>query len=218
MDKSKHALRYSNYINSYVYDLIPERKKILDVGCNSGNLGAKIIQEKKGIVWGIDYSNKVVDLAKKKLNFAKVFDLESYELPFVDEKFDLIIFADVLEHLRYPEIILSKYQKMLKSNGRIIVSIPNIANIYIRFKLLRGCWNYTENGILDKTHFKFFTHDTLKRMLTDAGYEVEKVDSTPGYKFIILRSVGPLLRLQEAACKIYPKLFAKQFIMVARKR
>src|SRR4030042_230941 len=217
MDKEKHSLIYSRHINELIYKLIPKNKKILDVGCNTGNLGEKLIKEKNCEVWGIDYSKEAIKLAKKRLTQTKVFDLETYKIPFPKEKFDIIIFADVLEHLRYPEEILKKFSNMLNESGLVFTSIPNIANIKIRFNLLLGKWDYQEEGILDKTHLRFFTKKTIRSLFRNSGYRIIEMDSTPGFKFFVLRYFKFLLKIQETLCKIYPKLFALQFIVIAKK-
>jgi len=129
---------------------------VLDVGCNTGYLGKDLIEKKKCYVFGIDYSKTAIDVAKKYLNKVKVVNLEKYSNN-INDKFDVIIFADVLEHLKFPEKTLNIYKKLLNPNGVILASIPNIANINTRLKLLLGNWNYTDSGILDETHLKFFT-------------------------------------------------------------
>jgi 2-polyprenyl-3-methyl-5-hydroxy-6-metoxy-1,4-benzoquinol methylase len=117
MDKEQYLIIHSRHINNYIYNFVAQKTKTLDVGCNMGNLGEKLIKEKNCKVWGIDYCEKAIEIAKKKLTKAIVFDLETYQIPFSKEKFDLIIFADVLEHTRYPEIILRKYLSILNEGG-----------------------------------------------------------------------------------------------------
>ena len=215
MNKEEQSLIYSRNINSYICKYVINNKKILDIGCNTGSLGEKLIKEKNCIVYGIDCSKKAIEIAKRRLNKAIVFDLETYKLPFKNEKFDIIIFGDVLEHSRYPEEIMREYAKLLNKRGLVIASIPNVANIEIRFKLLFGNWNYEEEGILDKTHLRFFTNKTIVRMFKESGYKILKIDSSPGFSFLFLKYLGSLKKIREILCKIYPKLFALQFIVIA---
>jgi len=215
VNKEQHSITYSANINNHIYKIIPNNKKILDVGCNTGNLGEKLIKNKNCEVWGIDYSKRVVGIAKKRLNKAIFFDIESYKIPFKNEKFDIIIFGDILEHLRYPEDILKKYSQLLNEDGLIIASIPNVASIKVRLKLLFGNWNYKLGGILDKTHLRFFTKKTIKELFENSGYKIIKMDSTPGF---IFKYSNILKKMAEFLCKIYPKLFALQFIITAKKR
>lgn len=219
MNREEHAVTsYGGHINNYLFELIPAGKKVLDIGCNTGNLGKKLITEKKCQVYGVDYSKKAIEIAKKRLTEVMFFDLETDELPFSDHKFDIIIFGDVLEHLRSPESILSRIPKILNKNGLVVASIPNIANINMRLNLLFGKWNYCNDGILDLTHLRFFTKKTIKELFKNSGYEITKIDSTPGSKFMIFRYFKFLTTIAKSMCKIYPNLFALQFIIVARKR
>lgn len=217
MDLEKQSEVYTKSFK-YIYDLIPENKKVLDVGCNTGNLGSQLIKSKNCVVYGIDYSVNSIKKAKTRLTKAEVFDLETYKVPFEKEKFDVIIFGDVLEHIRYPEVVLTKFKKLLNKNGLVIASIPNVANINIRWNLFWGNWNYKTWGILDKTHMRFFTKKTIKKLFTNQNYKIIKINSTPGANFIFLRHFKPLIKIKEIICKIYPKLLALRFIVVAKKQ
>ena len=93
-------------------------------------------------------------------------DLNTNYQKTMDKKFDLIIFADILEHTIHPEKILEYYStNLLKQKGKIIISVPNIANWNIRLKLLFGKFDYTKTGILDETHLKFFTYNSIKKII-----------------------------------------------------
>jgi len=104
MDKEVQYKEYSRGYNKYIYDKIPKNKKVLDLGCNTGLLGKALTKNKKCVVWGADYSEEAIKIAKTKLNKATVCDLEK-EVPFKNEKFDIIVLGDILEHLKY----LKKY-------------------------------------------------------------------------------------------------------------
>jgi 2-polyprenyl-3-methyl-5-hydroxy-6-metoxy-1,4-benzoquinol methylase len=215
MEKEIQYKEYSKEYNKYVYNKIPKNKKVLDLGCNTGLLGEALIKNKECIVYGADYSNEAIKIAKTKLNKAVVCDLEK-SIPFKNEQFDAIVLADILEHLRYPEELLKKIKILLKEKGVIIASIPNVANIHIRFHLLFGNWNYKKSGILDRTHLRFFTEKTIKKLFLDSNYEILEIDSTPGFSFFVLRHFEILKKIKEKLCKMYPKLFATQFIIIAK--
>jgi 2-polyprenyl-3-methyl-5-hydroxy-6-metoxy-1,4-benzoquinol methylase len=89
--------------------------------------------------------------------------------------FDAVICTDVLEHLKEPGLALSRIRPLLRENGRLIVALPNIAHYTIRLALLRGRFDYTEFGILDSTHLRFFTRESALRLLEAAGYKVRDV-------------------------------------------
>jgi len=175
--------------NEAVLRNIPSHSSILDIGCGSGVLGSRL-RERGCIVYGIDISKESLHLAKKRLDKIILNDIEDGTPP-IDKKFDILIFADVLEHLRYPEKVLKKYLICLKSKGKVIISLPNIANWTIRLKLLLGIFKYAETGILDKTHLHFYTLKSAKELLTNSGFEIIKIDVTPSF----IRSCLGLIKL-----------------------
>ncbi|MBV9742465.1 MAG: class I SAM-dependent methyltransferase, partial [Acidobacteriia bacterium] len=137
--------------------------------------------------------------------------------------FDFVLMLDVLEHLRRPERILSQAARALKDNGRIVVSVPNVANITVRLMLLFGRFNYKERGILDRTHLRFYTHKTASRLVEDSGYEiVEKKTTVMPIELVlglapenlVMRAFNATLA---ALTRIMPGLLGYQVILVARK-
>ena len=98
------------------------------------------------------------------------------DMPYEEEQFDCVIFGDVLEHLFDPWAVIEKVKPYIKENGVILASIPNVAHISVLAPLLAGNWTYTEYGLLDKTHIRFFTFNEMLRMFLKAGYSISKVD------------------------------------------
>lgn len=130
-------------ISNVIYQLIGEGLKVLDVGCGAGRLGEKLRLEKDCYVVGVEANDQAVSLAKQRLDDVIVADIEKLStLPYPARYFDVIVFADVLEHLNHPEKVLVFLKEYLKDNGYIIASIPNVANWTVRLKLLLGKWNY----------------------------------------------------------------------------
>jgi SAM-dependent methyltransferase len=107
------------------------------------------------------------------------------------QKFDVIIFSDVLEHLYDPVGIIKSYQSVLKQDGIIVVTVPNIANIFSRIALLFGFFNYSETGVMDKTHIRFFNKKNLKELAEESHLKIvsQKYDS------IIVRWFVPLIKI-----------------------
>jgi len=138
--------------------------------------------------------------------------VEKIRLPFEKEYFDCILYGDVLEHLVNPWWVLKDHQAVLKKGGAIICSIPNVRNYRIlRNLIFRGKWEYTDDGILDRSHLRFFTLDSIQGMLKEAGYEIEgltKRSSGAHWVRWIHRLLGS--RLIE--------FLVRQYIIVARKR
>jgi len=182
-------------------NLIKPGKKVLDVGCASGYT-AEILVKKRCQVFGVEIDKKAVREAKKHCKRVINADVERIDkLPFPNNYFDVIIYSDILEHLRRPDLVLSNFKKYLADDGLLIVSIPNIARIELRIDLVLGKFDYQESGILKKDHLRFFTLSTAKKMLQEAGYKIVKIDYT---------GLGSRI-------KIFPTLIAFQFIIIALK-
>src|SRR5688500_18786373 len=135
-------------------------KKVLDVGCATGYLGKKI-KELGNQVIGIDISQKAVTKAKKVLNDAVVVDLNNQKLPFKDQDFDYIIASEVIEHLFDGGSFLHEIHRVLKSNGTLIITTPNISFWQHRYNLLLGKFEYQKEGPFDESHIHFFNNSSL---------------------------------------------------------
>ena len=157
--------KYSTH--SMLKSIIGSGHTVLDVGCNSGYIGQMMIKGNK--FYGIDHLEEAVVEAKKNYIDAKQIDLNKpISLPWT-VAFDTIIFLDVLEHVLDPDQVLNYFVKNhLQNGGRVVVSLPNVANWYIRLKLLFGKFDYTETGILDKTHLHLYTFKSAKKLVTNA--------------------------------------------------
>ena len=108
-----------------------------------------------------------------------VADLETldYDAVFADEApFDTVIAADVLEHLRDPWVCLKSLRALMRPDGALVVSIPNIAHNAVIAQLLAGRFPYRDQGLLDRTHLRFFTRQDVEELLTDCGFLPEYWD------------------------------------------
>lgn len=213
---------YFDHVNPYVINYVKSNKTILDVGCASGELGSYLKKHLNSKVYGIDVSNKAIKNAKSKLDKALVCNIETDKLPFKNKFFDIIICGDVLEHLFDPELSLIKLKRYLKDDGYIILSVPNVANIEIRWNLLRGKFDYQKSGILDNSHLRFFTKNTLLKMIDNCKFKVERMSYTSGFSFYFLKDktiqkFPILLNVKEWLNKIYPTLTCRQFVVFLRK-
>lgn len=164
-------------------------KVVLEVGCSSGHFGEAIKEKANAEVWGIEPYERFGKLAVDKLDKVFISSVEAAVDHLPDKYFDVIYFNDVLEHLLDPYSVLEKIKGKLKDNGKIISSIPNIRYFRTFFKLLlKGEWDYTDEGILDRTHVRFFTKKSILKMYENAGYTVEFHDGINGSK-----SLKPLI-------------------------
>ena len=163
-----------------VFEFIDPESSVLDVGCSTGDLGKALQEQKNCTVTGVDYDKNAVSRAKKVLSEAVCADIEKEPLDklFSGKKFDFIIFADVLEHLNDALAVINSASKLLAADGSIIISVPNVAHSSVRLALFEGRFNYTEEGLLDKTHLRFFTKESLDQLLYDAGLLPVAVEKT----------------------------------------
>ncbi len=147
---------------------------MLDIGCGGGGLGEALSGKGCDLV-GWDLSPDRTQQRGEFYNSLVKKDVENEE--FGQGKYDVIVLADVLEHLNTPETVLQKIRPLLNPGGLILVSLPNVAYIENRLGLLGGNWDYTDEGILDRTHIRFFTLSAAKIFLLEAGFEISEIDS-----------------------------------------
>ena len=192
-------------------------KRVLDVGCGSGNLGA-VLQRQGNECYGVTLSQSEAALAKDKLTQIIVGDVETLQaLPFPERFFDVVIFADILEHLKNPIHVLKLVKHYLKPQGLVIASIPNVAHVSIRFNLFRGRFDYTSTGILDNTHLRFYTQETAKTLLASSGYLIREMKVAHSWRFPGLLRLFSFCEweIQERLARFWPGLFAMKFVFYA---
>lgn len=191
--------------------LVEAGSRVLDVGCSSGTL-ARPLCEKGCTVVGIERDPVAAARAREVCEDVLVADVESATLPYGDRSFDVILCADVLEHLHDPEAVLRRLRPLLRQDGLLLATTPNVANWAMRLSLLAGRWRYTERGILDRTHVHLFTQATLKESLGRAGYRIVSLDFTAPVPLLRWDSVE---RVAHLIGRLRPSLFAYQFVVTA---
>jgi 2-polyprenyl-3-methyl-5-hydroxy-6-metoxy-1,4-benzoquinol methylase len=189
-------------------------RDVLDVGCSSGYL-ARPLTDAGARVLGLEIDPDAAAQARSVCAEVVVGDVESMELPFEPESFDVILCGDVVEHLRDPGAALARLQPLLRPGGRLVLTTPNVANWSMRLSLLAGRWRYTERGILDRTHTHLFTRTTLVETVESAGYRVVTLDHTAPVPFVGTPAVE---RAAHAVAAVRPSLFAYQFLLAATPR
>ncbi|MDB6060254.1 MAG: class SAM-dependent methyltransferase [Verrucomicrobiaceae bacterium] len=177
--RSKTAKQY-DYYGSARNDMlahIPESTKtVLEIGCGRGEFSRAIQQKCSAEVWGVELFAEAAEQARLTLHKVFVGPIEQQLNNLPDRYFDCICMNDVIEHLLNPWQVLSALKTKLKPNGIIVASIPNIRHYKNLHNLLIGAdWLYTDAGILDRTHLRFFTHKSMQRLFEESGYTINKI-------------------------------------------
>jgi 2-polyprenyl-3-methyl-5-hydroxy-6-metoxy-1,4-benzoquinol methylase len=191
---------------------------ILDVGSAQGMLGELL----QGSGLAIDAVEPYLPWATAcRPNYRNVIVGTIEQAPIPSEKYRIIVCADVLEHTGDPVAVLKRIHEVAAPDAVYLISVPNVAHVAVRLMLLMGYFPKMERGILDRTHLQFFTSDTARKMLGDAGLEVREA-STTGIPLDELWPRGEgtwlynqLMRLQYGMVSLLPRLFAMQFVFEA---
>ena len=161
---------YYGFSRPEVQRLVSRRaRRILDVGCAAGRVGAGLKGRQEAEVWGIECNPRAAAAAGKHLDRVIEAPVEQALSQLPQGYFDSIILADVLEHLVDPAAALAGLAEKLTTTGELIVSLPNVGHWSVLQGLLEGSWEYQDAGILDRTHLKFFTRKSALSFFTAAG-------------------------------------------------
>ena len=191
-------------------------RRVLDIGCGAGALGASIKRRQPALVIGIEYVVEQATRAASVLDAVHTGDAATLALPYAAGAFDCLIYGDVLEHTVDPWALLAQQRHLLAESGTLIVSLPNVQFIGVIFGLLRGRWEYQARGVLDRTHLRFFTRRSALALLAGAGYRVVQVQrnmrwfdapGSPLHRYARLLEPLPWLR----------DVFTYQYVLVAQR-
>ncbi|HEX4993891.1 MAG TPA: class I SAM-dependent methyltransferase [Methylomirabilota bacterium] len=197
-------------------------RKALDVGAADGFLAERLTAQG----WSVTALERDPELAARARGRCKevvVADLESAP-PLLHGPFEAIVYGDVLEHLSDPGAALRALDQTLAPEGTVIVSVPNVAHLWVRLSLLAGRFDYADRGILDRTHLRFFTRRTLLDLLRSAGLSVVELAVTPVPLPLVVsprwrgRWLSRVHALSAGAARGWPGGLAYQFVAVCRAR
>jgi 2-polyprenyl-3-methyl-5-hydroxy-6-metoxy-1,4-benzoquinol methylase len=157
--------------------LVGRSKRVLEIGPATGILTRVLVEEQDCRVTAIEIDPDAAKLAAPFCEQIHVADLERTELETLlgEQRFDVITFGDVLEHLRSPATALRKVRPFLTQSGYIVASVPNIAHASVTYELAHGRFAYRATGLLDATHIRFFTKENLLSLLEDAGFDLSEL-------------------------------------------
>ena len=174
------AQTYAAFGNGVIADhalaLLPEGGSALDLGCASGGLLA-LLRPRAAHLAGLELSATAARAAAQIGDEVVQGALEDADLPFAPDAFDLVVLADVLEHLADPAAALARAVGWCRPGGAVLVSVPNVAHWSARLALARGRWPQEERGIFDSSHLRWFTRDSLGALLAGAGLRDVRLDA-----------------------------------------
>jgi len=166
-----------DFHNPDLLNLIPETSwKIIEVGCSSGALAKAFKQKNSNCQYiGIEIDSDYIELAKRYCDECLNLDIENVDDAFYlnNSDCDCWVFGDTLEHLRDPWKVLKKIRENIQLNGKVVACIPNAQHWSLKVKLSIGDFRYEDQGLLDKTHLRWFTRQTIIEMFEQVGFKIE---------------------------------------------
>ncbi len=187
--------------------------RVLEVGCASGALTERI-QAMGCSVVGVERNTAAAEKASAFCEDVLVGDLEVMPLDLEPASFDFLLLLNILEHLVDPKAALRRLLPFVRPSGRVVVAIPNVAHWSVRLRLFFGRFEYEESGILDRTHLRWYTFESARAMLEEAGVRDLQADIVPDVPF--LRHKPRLARLNYEVAHVLPNLFATESLFVGR--
>ena len=193
---------------------------VLDLGC-SGGLLAERMRRFGHRVTGVDFT-ELSGVHGRVDRFVRAdLDQGLPEEVRDDGPYDVVVAADVLEHLRAPERLLGEIRSVLAPGGTLIASVPNIGHWYSRGRIALGLFDYDQRGILDNTHVRFFTQRSFRRRLERSGFTVLRQETTGLPLEVLTHGRRPLARVARALDRVAvgarPTLFGYQFVCQCEK-
>ncbi len=177
--KQDHQVGQNDYYSHdrpEVQQLVPPTaRRILDVGCGAGKLGQGLKAGSDRFVAGIEYDRQAADMARSALDHVYAGDATAIIQTIADNSFDTVIMADFIEHIQDTQTMLAEVRRVLEPGGRLILSIPNIRHWSVLKDLIEGHFDYVDAGILDRTHLRFFTRESISRTLNQSGFTVKQI-------------------------------------------
>jgi 2-polyprenyl-3-methyl-5-hydroxy-6-metoxy-1,4-benzoquinol methylase len=162
---------YYDGLNEKLYAAIPSARNVLELGCAAGRLGQKYKQSHPKTTWvGVDCNADALELAGQRLDGTFRINLDDDHLDTVGQGYDCVVMGDLLEHLKQPEKILERLAKITTANASLVCCAPNMGHISVLERMLSGDISYDDQGLLDRTHLRFFSCSALFKIFLDSGW------------------------------------------------
>jgi SAM-dependent methyltransferase len=202
-------------VNAAVAAAIPAHPgRVLDLGCGDGSFGTWLKGRGATRVTGVTIQGREAELAARVLDEVIETDLDRWE-PAADAGYDGVVASHVLEHLVDPGRLLQAVRRRVNPGGWLVVGLPNVLFWRQRLAFFRGHFRYTQGGLMDDTHLRFFDWVTAQELVTRSGWNLEYAVADggfPGSRWL----GGGRLALDQAACRAWPGTFGFQFVFRAR--
>lgn len=209
---------YENAGNEPLLALLPDRPgRALDCGCGAGD-NARLLAERGWRVTGITLSEQEREAASAFCDDVWIADLNQPFPDGVEQGYDVVLLSHVLEHLARPEMLLAEAARVLAPGGVVAVALPNVLFYPIRLAALLGRFDYTDAGIMDSTHLRFYTYASGGGLLERCGLRVIARGAEGGMPLSVLRRVLPAsvqAAIDRWACNTWPGLFGRQSLYLA---
>ncbi len=233
-DRIDFASLKENNIDRKQLAMIPEGSRVLEIGCATGYMGEYLVRDRRCDVLGVEPEAEQAEAARRRgleVITGSIGEAATARLldAHVRERggFGVIFMSQVIEHLAWPDRVLRLLPRWLARDGCLVISTCSVVHWTIRLQVLRGRWQYQDYGILDNSHLRFFTIDSLRRLLESCGYRCVEFDYTfedlCPFKILfdtrilapsdILRLIPVVgMRLRRAYTDLFRNLLATQFV------
>ncbi|MFN2578331.1 MAG: class I SAM-dependent methyltransferase [Pyrinomonadaceae bacterium] len=188
--------------------------RVLEIGCATGFMSQFLTSSLKCKVAALELNERAAEIAKLDNIAVIIGDIEDANIRRnLAGEYDYLIFGDVLEHLTNPSEVLSDLVRYLCDDGHVLLSIPNVAHWSVRKQLIRGRFNYADEGLLDRNHLRFFTLESAIALIENCGLRLRRIEYVHSFPQILKIGARP----KRFLTRLTPGLFAWQFVIDAMK-
>jgi SAM-dependent methyltransferase len=203
--------------HAHQLEAVPPGSRVLELGCATGYVSRLLVEERQARVTGVEMSSEAAERARQWCEDVVVGDLDTLALGPELGSFDVVLAGDVLEHLKDPARVLKQARERLAPGGRVVATIPNVAHGDVRLMLMAGRFDYRRLGLLDETHLRFFTAESIGKLFADAGLAISRLARIRKPLFETELEVEPGLFPPEVLSWVAldPEATTYQFVVVA---